>query len=51
MEILLSQSEADAFIAMPKVRTDETEWDYPISGAALAIPLCQRIVEQIFSLI
>jgi hypothetical protein len=39
MEILLSQSEADAFIAMPKVRTDEMEWDYPISGAALAIPL------------
>ena len=39
MEILLSQSEADAFIAMPKVRTDETEWEYPISGAALAIPL------------
>ena len=39
MEILLSQSEADAFIGMPKVRTDETEWDYPISGAALAIPL------------
>jgi hypothetical protein len=37
MEILLSQSEADAFIAMPKVRTDETEWAF--SGAALAIPL------------
>jgi hypothetical protein len=39
MEIVISQSEADAFISMPKVRIDETEWDYPISGAALAIPL------------
>jgi hypothetical protein len=39
MEITLSQSEADAFISMPKVRIDDTEWDYPIAGAALAIPL------------
>jgi hypothetical protein len=39
MDILLSQTEADAFIAMPKVKTDETQWDYPLAGASVAIPL------------
>jgi hypothetical protein len=39
MDILLSQTEADAFIAMAKVKTDDAEWDYPIAGQSLAIPL------------
>jgi hypothetical protein len=39
MDIVLTQPEADAFIGMRKVRTNETEWDYPIAGAGLAIPL------------
>src|SRR5205085_6760026 len=36
---ILTQSEADALIALPKVKVDETPWDYPVGGAALAIPL------------
>ncbi len=42
MDIFLSQSEADAFIVMPKVKTDATEWDYPLPGASLAIPLISQ---------
>lgn len=39
MDIELTQSEADGFIRMRKVRVNESEWEYPIAGAALAIPL------------
>lgn len=38
-EINLTQSEADALIAMGKHRVDEIRWDYPLPGEAICIPL------------
>ena len=35
----LSQSEADALTAMPKVREDDTAWRYPELGGAISLPL------------
>lgn len=35
----LSQSEADALIAMKKRRADDGEYDYPMAGKRLTIPL------------
>jgi hypothetical protein len=38
-DINLTQSEADALIAMEKQRVDDTQWDFPDPGARLSIPL------------
>ncbi|MGQ0815585.1 MAG: DUF6978 family protein [Gemmatimonadota bacterium] len=38
-EIALTQTEADALLAMEKHRVDETTYDYPSLGGALRIPL------------
>ena len=38
-EIMIDQQEADALIAMPKVRINEDPWDYPGMGGAVNIPL------------
>ncbi len=38
-EINLTQSEADALIAMRKHRIDETKWEYPGLGGAIRVPL------------
>jgi hypothetical protein len=38
-EIDLTQTEADALIAMEKHRTDDKEWGFPGPGQRLAIPL------------
>ncbi len=38
-EINLTQSEADALIAIRKVRIDDTYWDYPTMGRAIQIPV------------
>lgn len=35
----ITQAEADALIAMPKVRTGDETWDYPSLGGAISIPL------------
>ncbi len=35
----LSQHEANALIAMEKVRQDATKWDFPLPGARITIPL------------
>ena len=35
----LTQTEADALIAMEKRRSDDTEWNYPDLGGYLTIPL------------
>lgn len=35
----LTQTEADALLALYKHRTDEIEWDYPALGGQIAIPL------------
>lgn len=38
-EINITQSEADALIAMEKLRIDDTIWNYPGMGGAILIPL------------
>ena len=38
-EINLTQAEADKLIAMPKVRTNDQVWDYPLLGGSLSVPL------------
>lgn len=41
-EINLSQSEADALIAMEKIRVDEQSFDYPSFGGRVSVPLISR---------
>lgn len=38
-DINITQSEADALIAMEKRRIDDTRWNYPGLGGAILIPL------------
>jgi hypothetical protein len=38
-DINLTQSEADALIALEKHRVDDTQWEFPGPGARIAIPL------------
>lgn len=38
-EINITQTEADALIAMEKRRIDDTRWNYPGLGGAILIPL------------
>ena len=38
-DVNLTQSEADALIAMKKYRINEAQWDYPSLGGAVSIPL------------
>lgn len=35
----ITQAEADALIAMPKVRTSDGPWNYPSLGGLISIPL------------
>ena len=38
-DINLTQFEADALIAMEKQRVDDRQWDFPVPGDRIAIPL------------
>jgi hypothetical protein len=38
-DVNLSQSEADALIAMDKYRINEEQWDYPSLGGSISVPL------------
>ena len=49
-EILLTQAEANALIAMNKVRTDSKEWKYPRSGEHLSVPLTSTDKREHFAL-
>lgn len=49
-EIVLTQAEADALIAMDKFRTDNTQWNYPRSGEHLSVPLTSSDRREIFAL-
>lgn len=49
-EIDLTQPEADALIAMEKVRVDDTEHDYPTGGGKLILPLVSRDKRESFIL-
>jgi hypothetical protein len=35
----ITQAEADALIAMPKIRTSDEPWNYPSLGGAISVPL------------
>jgi Family of unknown function (DUF6978) len=41
-DINLTQAEADALIAMEKLRVDDTRWDYPSLGGSISVPLVSR---------
>jgi hypothetical protein len=41
-DLVLTQSEADALIAMPKFRVDDQEWEYPGLGGKVSVPLIGR---------
>jgi len=49
-EIVLTQTEADALIAMDKVRTDNREWNYPRAGEQLSVPLTSVDRREMFAL-
>ena len=49
-DINLSQSEADALIAMEKYRVNEIQWDYPSLGGTVSIPLRSEDKREEFSL-
>ena len=46
----LTQAEADALMAVEKVRADTKTWDYPLEGDGLTIPLTCRRQRELFSL-
>jgi hypothetical protein len=41
-DIHLTQAEADALMAMEKIRADDTSCDYPITGTSICLPLLSR---------
>ena len=49
-EINLTQSEADALIAMEKIKVDDSRWDYPDLGGSLCIPLISKDKRENFML-
>jgi len=49
-ELDLTQPEADALIAMEKVRVDDTEYDYPTGGGKLILPLTSPDKRELFIL-
>ena len=49
-EINLTQSEADALIAMEKIKLDDSRWDYPGLGGSLRIPLISKDKRENFML-
>ncbi len=38
-EINLTQAEADALLAVPKIKVNDDQWEYPGLGGKLAVPL------------
>jgi hypothetical protein len=49
-EIVLTQAEADALIAMDKFRTDDAQWNYPRGGEQLSVPLTSSDRRELFAL-
>lgn len=41
-DVHLTQAEADALLAMAKVREDDRSWKYPEEGGGLSIPLVSK---------
>lgn len=49
-DINLTQADADALIAMEKLRVDDTRWNYPGLGGAIRIPLASMNKREDFTL-
>lgn len=49
-EINLTQAEANALIAMPKLRVNDKEWEYPAVAKAICIPLASEDKRESFFL-
>ena len=49
-ELNITQDEADALIAMDKVRVDDTEWVFPIEGRRISVPLISADKRENFTL-
>ncbi len=49
-EINLTQSEADALIAIEKHRANDDSWDYPSLGGVISIPLVSADKRETFNL-
>lgn len=41
-ETSLTQTEADSLITMPKVKKDDSQWQLPITGGSVSIPLLSQ---------
>jgi hypothetical protein len=49
-DIDITQAEADALIAMPKVKVDDQKWEYPTSGRSISMPLASSDKREAFFL-
>jgi len=49
-EVDLLQAEADALLAMPKLRVDDTEWTFPPERGSVSIPLVSKDKREKFAL-
>ena len=49
-DLVLTQAEADALIAMPKYRVDDHQWDYPGLGGKVSVPLVGENMRENFLL-
>lgn len=38
-DVDITQAEADALIAMPKVKVNDQKWEYPATGGSITLPL------------
>ena len=47
-DINITQAEADALIAMLKVRVSDETWNYPVSGGNVSIPLISKDKKESF---
>lgn len=47
-DIIITQAEADALIAMLKERVSGETWDYPLSGGKISIPLISKDKKESF---
>jgi hypothetical protein len=47
-DINITQAEADALIAMLKVRVSDETWNYPLSGGYFSIPLISKDKKESF---
>jgi len=49
-EIFLTQQEADDFIALQKIRIDDSQWSFPAPGGSISIPIISNNEKEEFLL-